>query len=109
MLEVFLKRLQVVSVMEQLIGNRVHEWGLLTSGFGSGVTGGGGNLVIYGEHSICSVFYSQFFYIGLLESLVGRNLVVGNKLTSSIQKPSLQRAGSVTVSHEDFLPAACFQ
>lgn len=41
MLEVFLKRLQVVSVMEQLIGNRVHEWGLLTSGFGSGVTGGG--------------------------------------------------------------------
>ena len=109
MLEVFLKRLQqVVSVMEQLIGNCVHEWGLLTPGFGSGVTGGG-NLVIYGEHSICSVFYSQFFYIGLLESLVGRNLVVGNKLTSSIQKPSLQRAGSVTISHEDFLPASCFQ
>lgn len=41
MLHVFLKCLwQVVSVKEQLIGNRVHEWGLLTPGFGSGVSGG---------------------------------------------------------------------
>ena len=79
----------------------VHEWGLLTDGLPCGVTGG--NLGIYEELTV-KFFFSLSQSVFLLRTpWISCGRVFGcNKLESSIQKPSLERAGSFTIGCADF-------